>query len=72
MTRKLTAEDIEPALIGGLFLSAGGSGKAAVVRGRALGRMALDYGGVSLAALDDLDSDALIITATAGDAARFR
>jgi DUF917 family protein len=71
MTRKLTAEDIEPALIGGLFLSAGGSGKAAVGRGRALGRMALDYGGVGFTTLDELDSDALIITATAVGAPGF-
>ena len=71
MARPLTVDDIEPALIGGLFLSAGGSGKAAVARGRALGRMALDYGDVSFAALDELDAAAPIITATAVGAPGF-
>ena len=71
MARPLTVDDIEPALIGGLFLSAGGSGKAAVARGRALGRMALDYGGVRFIALDDLDPSAPIITATAIGAPGF-
>ena len=71
MARPLTVDDIEPALIGGLFLSAGGSGKAAVARGRALGRMALNYGVVSFAALDELDPTAPIITATAVGAPGF-
>ena len=71
MARPLTVDDIEPALIGGLFLSAGGSGKAAVARGRTLGRMALNYGVVSFAALDELDPTAPIITATAVGAPGF-
>lgn len=71
MARPLSVDDIEPALIGGLFLSAGGSGKAAVARGRALGRMALDYGGVRFVALDELDPSAPIITATAIGAPGF-
>jgi DUF917 family protein len=65
MARKLTADDLEPALVGGLFLSAGGSGKRSAARGRALGRMALDYGGVRLVGLDELDPEDPIITATA-------
>ncbi len=72
MARQLTGDDIEPALIGGLFLSAGGSGKSAADRGRALGRMALDYGEVRFAALDEFDRDALIITATAIGAPGFK
>jgi DUF917 family protein len=71
MARPLTVDDIEPALVGGLFLSAGGSGKAAVARGRALGRMALDYGAVNFAALGELDPTAPIITATAVGAPGF-
>lgn len=64
MGRKLNEDDLEAALIAGLFLSAGGSGRKAVERQRALGRMALTYGGVDFAALDELDPDDIIITAT--------
>src|SRR5277367_1023252 len=71
MTRMLTTEDVEAGLLGGLFLSAGGSGRNAVAKNRGLGQMALDYGGVRLVALDDLDPDATIITATAVGAPGF-
>jgi len=71
MTRMLTTEDVEAGLVGGLFLSAGGSGRNAVDKNRGLGRMALEYGGVRLVALDELDPDALIITATAVGAPGF-
>lgn len=64
MGRKLDSTDLEAALIAGLFLSAGGSGRKAVARQRQLGQMALDYGGVDFAALDELDPDDVIITAT--------
>lgn len=65
MPRGLTGDDLEAALIGGLVLSAGGSGQSFLARGRALGRMALDYGRVRLVGLDELDADASIIVATA-------
>jgi uncharacterized protein len=65
MARSLTADDVESALIGGLFLSAGGSGKRSAARGRALGRVALDYNTVRLASLDELNPDDRVITATA-------
>jgi DUF917 family protein len=71
MARMLTAEDVEAGLVGGLFLSAGGSGRNAVDKNRRLGQMALDYGGVRLVALDELDPDALVITATAVGAPGF-
>jgi DUF917 family protein len=71
VARSLTAEDVEAGLVGGLFLSAGGSGRRAVEANRSLGRMALDYGGVRLAALDELDPAAPIITATAIGAPGF-
>jgi uncharacterized protein len=71
MARALTMEDVEAGLISGLFLSAGGSGRNAVEKHRALGRMALEYGGVRLVGLDELDPDALIITATAVGAPGF-
>lgn len=64
MSRILTEEDVEAALIGGLFLSAGGSGKARMPGQRLLGRMALAYGGVELASIDELDDDAVIIATT--------
>ena len=65
MGRRLNRDDVEAALIAGLFLSAGGSGKNAVERNRAQGRAALDYGDFEFVALDELDPSALIITATA-------
>ena len=71
MARMLTADDVEAGLVGGLFLSAGGSGRNAVDKNRGLGRMALDYGGVRLVALDELDPDATVITATAVGAPGF-
>src|SRR5580700_10183580 len=71
MARMLTAEDVEAGLVGGLFLSAGGSGRNAVEKNRGLGRMALDYGGARLVGLDELDRDATVITATAVGAPGF-
>jgi DUF917 family protein len=67
----LTADDVEAGMVGGLFLSAGGSGRNAVAKNRGLGRMALDYGGVRLVGIDELDADASIITATAVGAPGF-
>jgi DUF917 family protein len=69
--RMLTTDDLEAGLVGGLFLSAGGSGRNAVEKNRGLGRMALDYGGVRLIGIDDLDPDATVITATAVGAPGF-
>lgn len=71
MARALTMEDVEAGTIGGLFLSAGGSGRNQVAKNVALGQMALDYGGVRLVSLDELDPDALVITATAVGAPGF-
>ena len=71
MARMLTVDDVEAGLVGGLLLSAGGSGRNAVDKNRGLGRMALDYGGVRLVALDELAPDATVITATAVGAPGF-
>ena len=72
MAAQLTVDDIEPALIGGLFLSAGGSGKAAAARGRALGRMALALGGGDVRSRSTSSIQrAPIITATAIGAPGF-
>lgn len=71
MARMLTADDVEAGTVGGLFLSAGGSGKNAIAKNRGLGQMALDYGGVRLVGIDELDPTATIITATAVGAPGF-
>ena len=65
MARSLTADDIESALIGGLCLSAGGSGKRSAARGQELGRVALDYNDIRLVSLGELKPDGPVITATA-------
>jgi len=71
MARMLTLDDVEAGVVGGLFLSAGGSGRSAVEKNRGLGRMALDYGGVRLVGIEELDSQDLVITATAVGAPGF-
>jgi uncharacterized protein len=71
MRRNLGADDLEPALIGGLFLSAGGSGQGSADRHFVQGRMALDFGGVEFVGLDELDPAGTIITATAVGAPGF-
>src|SRR5258705_10285930 len=71
MTHMLTTDDVEAGLVGGLLLSAGGSGRNAVAKNRGLGQMALDYGGGPLVGLDELDPDATIITPTAVGAPGF-
>src|SRR5260370_189775 len=65
MARSLTAEDVESALIGGLFLSAGGRGKRSAARAHALGRVAPDYNAVRLVRLGELQPDGPVSTATA-------
>lgn len=69
--RLLTRDDLEPALAAGLFLSAGGSGRARSKRDLELGRMALGYGPIKFAALDELAPSDLILTATAVGAPGF-
>lgn len=71
MARMLTLDDVEAGVVGGVFLSAGGSGRNAVEKNRGLGRMALDHGGVRLIGIDELDPQDLVITATAVGAPGF-
>lgn len=71
MRRSLDANDLESALIGGLFLSAGGSGQGTADRHLVQGRVALELGGVEFVGLDELDPDGTIITATAVGAPGF-
>jgi uncharacterized protein len=69
--RKFDNDDLEAALIGGLFLSAGGSGQGTADRHRVQGRMALDLGGVDFVSLDELAPESTILTATAVGAPGF-
>ena len=71
MRRKLDGDDLEATLIGGLFLSAGGSGQGTADRHRVQGRMALDLGGVDFVSLDELAAESTVITATAVGAPGF-
>ena len=64
MARLFTEEDVEAALLGGLFLSAGGSGRGRAPKQRILGRMAIDYGCVAFAPLDEFADGDVIVTAT--------
>jgi len=65
MTTVLTRADIEPAIVGGMLLSAGGSGKGRVAKDRRFGAAAFAQGPVHLAAIGEVDSQAGILVATA-------
>jgi len=71
MARTLTQDDLEAGLVGGIFLSAGGSGRNSVTKNRRTGQMALDYGDVRLVSLDECDPGGTVITATAVGAPGF-
>lgn len=64
MSRMFTETDVEAALFGGLFLSAGGSGRTRAARQREIGRMALAYGGLEFAPLEEFEDDEVIVTST--------
>ena len=63
--RKFGVSDLEAAVLGGLVLSAGGSGRGSAGRHRRLGEAALSYGAVTFATLDELDDDDAILVSTA-------
>lgn len=63
--RTLKAADLEAAILGGLLLSAGGSGMASSARHRKLGEEALERGRVGLVALEDLEEDEELLVSTA-------
>jgi len=65
MTRVLGPADLESAILGGLLLSAGGSGVAASPRHRRLGEEALARGKVRLTPLDKFDESDWLAVATA-------
>ena len=67
MRRNLGPPDLEAAILGGLVLSAGGSGRASAGRHRRLGEAALSYGAVAFVTLDELeDDDALLVSTAVG------
>lgn len=71
MPVKLDLEALEGAVLGGLVLSAGGSGVKRGERNRRIGEQALDYGPLHMVTLDELPDDAGIIVATGVSAPGF-
>lgn len=72
MKRKLTLDDVEPAMFGGLLLSAGGSGVArSLERHDVAAQVALGYGDVWLAEVGDLPADGFILVSTSVGAPGF-
>lgn len=63
--RTLSAADLDCAILGGLLLSAGGSGMASSARHRKLGEDALERGRVGLVALDEFEPDDELLVSTA-------
>ena len=55
MARPLTVDDSNRRLSAACFYPLAAAARRQIARGRALGRMALNYGGVNFAALDELD-----------------
>jgi DUF917 family protein len=65
--RRLDAADLEPALLAGLLLSAGGSGRRALQRHRRFGAEALELGAVDLVPSTALaDTDQVIVATGVG------
>jgi DUF917 family protein len=62
---KLTRASIDPALLGGLLLSAGGSGRDAIARNRRLAELACENSPLRVAQIDHLRGDQDVIVATA-------
>jgi DUF917 family protein len=63
--RNFGPADLEAAILGGLVLSAGGSGRGSAGRHRRLGEAALSYGAVAFASLDEFDEDDALLVSTA-------
>ena len=63
--RTLNAGDLDSAILGGLLLSAGGSGMASSARHRKLGEDALERGRVGLVALEEFEDDDELLVSTA-------
>lgn len=65
MSVSLTLDDIAPAIIGGMLLSAGGSGKGRAEKDRRFGEMACALGPIRLARMEQLDPQTDVVVATA-------
>jgi DUF917 family protein len=67
MPSKLDIEALEGAILGGLVLSAGGSGLKRAGRNRRIGEQALEYGPLAMVTLDELaDEDGIIVATGVG------
>jgi len=72
MKRTLTRDDVGPAMIGGLLLSAGGSGMARSLERHDLAAdVALGYGDITLVSVDELPSDGYVLISTSVGAPGF-
>nr|WP_256436248.1 DUF917 family protein [Ensifer sp. ENS05] len=72
MRRKLTNDDIAGAMIGGLLLSAGGSGVTrSLERHDVAAEVALGYGDVEFVSVDELPSDGYLLVSTSVGAPGF-
>lgn len=71
MSAVLDRDILEPLVLGGLVLSAGGSGLKRAEANRRIGELALGYGPVRMVALDELPDEAGIIVATGVGAPGF-
>jgi DUF917 family protein len=71
MARALDRDALDGLILGGILLSAGGSGQARAARYRMLGEQALAAAPLSLVALDELADDAPIIIGTGVGAPGF-
>lgn len=72
MRRKLTHKDAHPAMMGGLLLSAGGSGLSrSLERHDVAAEVALGYGDVAFVSLDELPTEGWILVSTSVGAPGF-
>lgn len=72
MKRTLTRLDVNPAMLGGLLLSAGGSGVArSLERHDLAAEVALGYGDVRFASVDELPEDGYLLVSTSVGAPGF-
>ncbi|MDB5854152.1 MAG: hypothetical protein JWR22_2193 [Herminiimonas sp.] len=65
MSRRLGPEDIDPAIVGGMLLSAGGNGRNRIAANRLFCERALARGPVELMGIAELDAQAEIMIVTA-------
>jgi uncharacterized protein len=71
MATALDRDILDAAIVGGLLLSAGGSGKARGLRNRRTGEQALDFGPVFMKTIDEFEDDDPVFVATGVGAPGF-